>query len=468
MRLERKGEISVKKRNTIYGSRKNNVSPNNTLLAGVFNNLATQYGQSPLSQPFELGSNSNYTPITLNRVLLSYSYMTFGIIQTFIDQPVEDAFRGGLDLKSDELSPEELKELGDALDKEGDLKAIKDTMKWAKLYGGAGLIINTDQDPTTPLDMDAISEDAPLKFIDADRWELIWNFISGDRTDTPYNYYGQSIHKSRVVKIMGKDAPSYIRRRLQGWGMSELERTIRPLNSYVKNEDLIYQLLDEAKIDVWKIQGFNVNILNALGQGQTNDRLLIANMLKNFHRAIIMDKEDDYEQKQISFSGLADILNQNRIGIAAAVRMPMAKLFGLSAAGFNSGEDDIENYNALIESEVRSKAREILREILPIRCQKLFGFVPESLDFEFKPLRVLSAVEEENIKTSQFNRLTAQFANGTLTGPEYAETLKTKGIQDMETEVGQGAEPEPPEGSASFEKPAQAAATGKVPEKKGK
>lgn len=454
---------------TPKNSRQNNTSPNNTMLAGVFQNLGMNYGQSPLSMPYELGANSNYTPITLNRVLLSYSYMTFGIIQTFIDQPVEDAFRGGIEIKCDELSPDEIKQLQDALDKEGDIKAIKDTMKWAKLYGGAGIIINTDQDPLTPLDMDAISEDTPLKFIDADRWELIWNYLQGDRMDAPYNYYGETIHKSRVIKITGKDAPSYIRRRLQGWGMSELERCIRSMNSYVKNEDLIYQLLDEAKIDVWRIEGFNVNILSALGQGQTNTRLQIANMLKNFHRAIIMDKNDEYEQKQISFSGLADILNQNRIGIAAAVRMPMAKLFGLSAAGFNSGEDDIENYNALVESEVRAKATEILREILPIRCMKLFGFAPESLDFEFKPLRVLSAIEEENIRTSQFNRLTAQYANGTLTPVEYAEALKTANIQTMETEVGDGSiEPEPPEGSASFEKPAQAAATGKVPEKASK
>lgn len=457
----------IKKDNSIYGSRQNNTSNNNAMLAGIFSNLGSAYGQSPLSMPYELGANSNYTPITLNRVLLSYSYMTFGIIQTFIDQPVEDAFRGGLDIKCDELSPDEIKELQDCLEKKGDLKAVKDTMKWAKLYGGAGLIINTDQDPLTPLDMGAISEDSPLTFIDADRWELIYNYLQNKQIEAPYNYYGETIHKSRVVKVTGKDAPSYIRRRLQGWGMSELERTIRPLNAYVKNEDLIYQLLDEAKIDVWRIQGFNVNILSALGQGQTNTRLQMANLLKNFHRAIIMDKEDEYEQKQISFSGLADILNQNRIGIAAAVRMPMAKLFGLSAAGFNSGEDDIENYNALVESEVRAKAREILREVLPIRCQQLFGFMPESLDFEFKPLRILSAVDEENVKAAKFNRYSALYAQGMLNAVEYAQILKDEDMQDMETEVGDGStEPEVPESAATTDL-VQKPVKGKVKEESG-
>jgi len=66
-----------------------------------------------------------------------------------------------------------------------------------------------------------------------------------------------------------------------------------------------------------------------------------------------MDMKDDYEQKQITFTGLSDVLSQIRYGIAADVKMPMAKLFGMSASGFNSGEDDIENYNAMIESSVR-------------------------------------------------------------------------------------------------------------------
>ena len=37
--------------------------------------------------------------------------------------------------------------------------------------------------------------------------------------------------------------------------MSILEYSIRAVNAYLKFESLLFELLDEAKIDVWKIQG---------------------------------------------------------------------------------------------------------------------------------------------------------------------------------------------------------------------
>lgn len=413
----------------------------------------TAFESYQLSLPYELGVNNSYNPLTLNRILLSYAYMTHGIVQTMIDQPVEDAFRGGLELTCDELNEDELDLLNRYLNL-FILPQVKSVMKWAKLYGGAGLIINTDQDPTKQLNEDSISENSPLTFIVADRWELVLEFTGQHSSNPcPYNYYGQPIHRSRVLKVMGKEAPSYIRQRLQGWGMSELERTIRALNSYVKNEDVIYDLLDEAKVDVWRMEGFNANVLKPAANGQLDQRLQISNRMKNYLRAVVMDKEDEYEQKQIAFSGLPEILNQNRIGAAAAVRMPMAKLFGLSAAGFNSGEDDIENYNALIESEVRAKATEVLIDILPLCCRQLFG-APFDVDFKYKPLRVLSEEQEENIKTAKANRYSNLYQQGMLTPQEYAILNKKAGVVEIETEVEKGTiEPEPPQSPDSVPTP---------------
>lgn len=421
-----------------------------SMLDGIFSGSTL----STSSQPFQLGAATQYNPITLNRVLLSYAYMTFGIIQTFIDQPVEDCFRGGVDIECDELNEDDIKLLQDVLIELKDYDAIKNTMKWAKLFGGAGLIINTDQDPTEELDIEAIGENTPLAFIDADRWELVLSYIVEEKIPTPYNYYGQPIHKSRVLKVMGKEAPSFIRKRLQGWGMSELERVMRDFNAYTKNQDVIYELLDEAKQDVWMLDGFNTKLATAQGNKLVQDRLALANQLKNFSNAIMMDKNDLYDQKQITFSGLADIQNQNRIGVAAAIRMPMTKLFGMSASGFNSGEDDIENYNSLIESEVRAKAREPMHTIIKLRCQQLFGFIPEHFEVKFKPLRILSAEQEENIKDKKFNRASAQYAQGMFTPQEYAEQLRKDNITEMETEVGRGVrDAEPPQPSMDVDIP---------------
>ena len=137
------------------------------------------------------------------------------------------------------------------------------------------------------------------------------------------------------------------------------------------------------------------------------------------------------------------MIKENRIGIASALKMPMTKLFGLSAAGFNSGEDDIENYNAMIESEIRNKLRQPLRVILSLCAMQVFGYIPE-FKFEFKPLRIMSEKEEEEINTSRHNRCMSLYQNGLLSAKELGEALDSYKLLPIQTEMEQGLLPEPP------------------------
>jgi hypothetical protein len=241
-----------------------------------------------------------------------------------------------------------------------------------------------------------------------------------------------------VIKLKGKEAPSFVRRRLQGWGMSEVERLLRSLNSYTKHEDVIFELMDEAKLDVFKLEGYNAKQLSDIANGKSTTAMQAVMFNKNYHNAIVMDKEDDYEQKELTFSGLAEIMNQIRIGEAAAAGMPMTKLFGLSATGFNAGEEDLENYNAMVEGDVRHDAKTILYTILPLHARHCFGYAPEMIEPQFKSLRVLTSEQEETIKTQKYNRLQSQYKDGLMNDVEYCEALKKEGLMDMDTEVSRG------------------------------
>lgn len=418
-----------------------------------------QLNPQTISSPYPLAASTSYMPVTLNRVLLSYAFMSQGLIQTVINQPVEDAFRGGVRVKTDELDEKELKDLNNSLKKpravdrklarklnpnaainlaNSDIAVAKDVCQWARLYGGAGLIINTEQNYSTELNVEAIGPDSLLEFIAADRWELLLtqtNAFDG-RNPTPFNFYGLPIHYSRVTKVLGKEAPSYIRLRLQGWGMSEIESCMRAINSFVKFENLIFELLDEAKIDVYKIQGFNDQLLSGTGTQQTQERIALSNRLKNYQNALAMDAEDDYMQKQITWSGLAEIWQELRMNLSSALRIPMNKLFGQSATGFGGGEDALENYNAIVEG-VRIEAEPVMLTIIDLRCQQKFGFIPE-YELEWAPLKIATGVEEQEIKTAQQTRIMEMFAQRLTTGQETSQLLRKEGLLTMETEVSKG------------------------------
>ena len=414
-----------------------------SLVSGLYQGGAIgAYGGSQLSQTDTMFKNNRWYLISNYRQLLSEMYIEHGIVQTLVDQPVDDAFSRGYTIKSGELDADDIEKLEVYLERSRFIETLKTALKWSRLYGGGAILIVDEDKPDTPFDITKLNEKSNIELKAVDLWELyqlnagvVLDVYSEDKLPDGgdfFHYYGKRVHKSRVYRVEGKEAPAFIRPRLRGWGLSVMEKVVRSLNQYLKNQDVIFELLDEAKVDVYKITGFNSALMTAGGTAKVSNRIQAGNMIKNFNHAVTMDKEDDYEQKQISFSGMAEILVQIRQGIAADLRMPVTKLFGISSAGFNSGEDDIENYNAMIESEIRSKVKYITVDLIGLACQKLFGFIPEDLQIEFKSLRILSAKEEEDVKDRKFNRVQSALQIGGISTDEYKQAINKDSLLPVE------------------------------------
>ncbi len=401
-----------------------------------------------ISQTNTLYINLRWYLVSNNRQLLSQIYVEHGIVQTLIDQPVDDAFRAGYQIKTSQLDKDEIEELEYFCEQHQVITELAQSVKWARLYGGGAIIVITGHDPKTPLKPEMLKEGEPFKFKAIDMWEL-YNSIQNVTADTDlslndevefFDYYGIKVHRSRVLIVKGKQAPSFIRPRLRGWGMSEVERLIRSINSYLKNQDVVFELLDEAKVDVFKMKGYNSALMNKGGTEKIAKRVQGANQIKNFQNALTMDSEDEYEQKQITFSGLGEMLTQIRQGVAADVKMPLTKLFGISAAGFSSGEDDIENYNSMIESEVRSKVKYNIVQALQICSQIKFGFIPDDIKIIWNPLRILGADEEEKVKDSQFNRTMSSYQSGLIPAEEAKAAINKGSLLPIEIDEALAAE----------------------------
>lgn len=409
--------------------------------------------QSNLTSFNPLIQNNIYAPLTIYWTLLMYMYKTHGLIQTAVDMPVLDAFRGGVEISSGEMDQDDIKLLNDTMEDKNDIHNLIEAVIWARLFGGAGLIVNTDQDPKTPLRESGIKT---LEFYPANRWELMAAWKPGispvglapdqfaTRTQKSFWFYGVEMDNSRVLTINGKAAPYILRWQLNGWGMSEVERIVEDFNSYLKTREVTYELLEEAKVDVYRMKDFNQQLASPTGTNLVKARVQLMNEVKSFNKAIMMDMVDEFQQKQITFSGLAEVMKQNMIGIASALRMPLTKIFGISASGFNSGEDDIENYNAMVESEVRQKVKPLVKKVLMLRCLQLFGYEPD-LSFEFKPLRVMSSVDEETVKTSKQKRYTDLFDRALLDSEEMGELTRKEKLIPIETKMEQGLLDEHPE-----------------------
>lgn len=416
-----------------------------------------QMGDDFFSQLQQLDTcykNLRWNLISNNRQLLSQMYVEHGLVQTVIDVPVDDAFRGGILITSKQLSEDQVKELQDHMEAEGDIDNYGTAQKWKRVFGGAAFMVITDQDPSTPLSTKELFE-SEIEFKAIDMWELNNpHFHEYDERQTQINdeddeaikdgtpvdrlqlttknqcfdYYGVKIHKSRIRIMKGLTPPSFLRPRLRGWGFSEIEHLVTSINQFLKTNNLTFEVLDEFKLDIFKIKGLATNMMNPKGREAITARVAMANMQKNYQNALTMDSEDDHTSKQLSFTGLAEVMTGIRINVALDMRMPLTKIFGMSATGFNSGEDDIENYNSMVDSRIRSKSKPDLLWVTKLRCKQLFNVIPTDLQVSFHPLRVLSAEGEENVKEKKFNRSLQATQAGLMSIKEFKEACNKENL----------------------------------------
>ena len=385
--------------------------------------------------------------------VLSQMYCEIGLIKTICQIVVDDALRGGVEMTTKELDEDDIQQLLNYMEEHEDLVVLKETGYWDGLFGGSFTMpITENQDPEAPLNLDEFGPDSNTEFRAGDLWEVFWNYATNDPLDYGmpmgdwfsefYMYYSHKVHHSRIWKMKGIKAPSYIRPRLRGWGLSKIEELIRELNRFLKTQDVIFEILDDSKIDIIQFEGLIDSLFGAgaaagnLSRGNILKRADLSNAKKNYTKTGILDAKDKYQIHQPTFSGLSDVAKENRTDLACALRIPQTKLWGDSPGGMSTtDENGMENYNGMIDSEVRPKIKRNLIFMVKIRCMELFGFIPKDLMIKFKPLRYISSQDEEVIKTAKHDRLMASWQAGGIGRTQYLEGCNKDALFPMKVEV---------------------------------
>lgn len=342
----------------------------------------------------------------------------------------------------DEVDREDIRRMEIYLRRDQTWKKLQQAIFWQRLYGGGCIIILDGRDPATKLDLEKIDQSTDLEFYVTDCWEASGTTNPEDinasdvnqinwMSDTPFTLRGHAVHKSRVIALKGKDFPPLYRSVGRGWGMSALEPLVRTLNKGIKNENVIFELLDEAKIDVFKFYGLNDALQDEDATSAITKRVGYASMVKNYMKALLLDSEDDYAQKQIHFSGLSDLKTESRADMAADARITMNKLYGMSPAGFNSGEADRETYADTVESEIRMPAEHAVIKILEVVGRKVLGRTLD-FDFEWAPLIRVSEYEREKTKTLKLANLNEASIWGRITNKEWQEAVNKMNLLGIE------------------------------------
>jgi len=384
-------------------------------------------------------SNSGSLITLSEQTLLGY-WERKGLVRTYCELPISDALKGGVEITADNFNDDVANELEEIFLAKG-IDPVKEVATWARFFGGAGLIvINNGLELSDPF---VIKKAKDVEFIAVDRWRLGGKtgykkegdinvlmqqnnlFYYKEKSTTVTN--GVAINNERIKLMHGDNAPIITRQKLNGWGLSIIEKIRDNIDLYEQTNELLFDLLKEGKVNIVKING----LIESLSAGDFDHVVKwtkASNQLKKAINTLVMDSKDDYQQTQSNLGGFSDILNQIRINCAADLRMPMTKLWGVSSAGFNSGEDDIENYNAMINSDIRPELRPIIQWVLEILCYSELGIEPKKLKFKYKPLREMSSKDIEEINEKKHKRFMEMYDMGLISEVDLKEKFKKEGL----------------------------------------
>lgn len=368
---------------------------------------------------------------------LEAAFQESWIARQVVTVPVDDAIREWRSWKHEEAAAVE--------DEEKRLEVpscYKSARYWARLYGGAAILMITDQDLDKPLDLDRIREGSLRRLVVLDRWEVQpqrVNYTDPTAEDylrpETYTVYGgtQEIHSSHVVRVDGEDLPRRLRSLNQTWGDSTLRKILDDLQDVHATQAAVAALVQESNVDVITKEGLS----EELASGQEDEilkRYALGNRMKSTVNQLLLDGNESFERKEVTFSGLGDILDKNMIWVSGAADVPMTRLFGRSAAGMDaSGEGDLNNYYDSVASMQRSQFTPDLEKLDQVMIRSA-GVDPEEADYVWNPLYQESGTElaQQDLARAQADDI--RLNQGTLQPHHVAERIRQEGQYPVDEE----------------------------------
>jgi phage-related protein (TIGR01555 family) len=297
------------------------------------------------------------------------------LASVIVGKIVEDALRARCSFECEDSNPEndreEIRKLFEEWDKLGAWEKLSDAATFARLKGNAGLILVCKGAGRidTPMDDEKVTEVVKLIPWDAEDMQAHSWYPSGEVETymwTPAPQSGPTpapmvVHETRLLMFPGAKTTSRGRQRNRGWDHSVLQRVYAALKSFDGMFGSTDSMFADASQAVFTLQGFLQSLAEADGAGSKDveTRLQLMDLMRSAQRAIFLDagdetgvgREDFKVVERPTLAQLDGVMQVYLIRLAAAARMPLTVLLGMSPAGMDAtGESDMILYYNTVDT----------------------------------------------------------------------------------------------------------------------
>ena len=348
-----------------------------------------------------------------------------------VDDRVDDSISKWRTWQADKAQIELIENAETAL---GVIDAVRQAMIWGRLYGGGAIYLGGLPGlPHEPLDLARVGK-GTLKYLAVyTRYDLTAGEMDRDPGSTTvgrpryYDVAGTRIHPSRLVVFRGRKVGGLGMD--DGWGDSIWTHMRDAVTNADSAPAVVAALLQEAKSDIVRVDGMMANMATDNYSRLMTERFRMAQVLKSVTGVTLLDKSDEWDTRQITWSGIPDVVESLLTIMCGAAGYPVVRLLGTSAKGLNAtGEGDLRNYYDQIVNEQRIKVSPALRQLDEALIRSALGTRPPDVWYAWNPLWAPS--EKEQAETNKINADadTAYVASGLVSEQALAEAVTSRMI----------------------------------------
>lgn len=398
-------------------------------IKGRDKNVCTTFGPAPV---FDEG-------------MLNDIYRADGLGRRVIDAPADHMTRNWIRVSGDEdgLLESELKRLKTKT-------RFNKSEKWSRLYGAGVILMRIDDGRglDEPLNMDGIRSIEKLKVYDRYRVQPYkWYDDPEDPNIGEVELYQITprrgnffyVHESRVLVFNGVNTPELAKEQNQHWEDSVIESCFYALRRLGNVYGSVEAIMSSFETGVLNVEDLAEKI--ASGQeDQIMKRLELMNLSKAVVNMMLLDKEETWEKKSSTVTGIPDVLDRFSQNLSASSGIPITVLMGTSPAGMNAtGESDIRNWYDKIKSDQEDKHYDHLKRLsLIIQLAKDGPFKGKELkswDILFNSLWQMTPKEEAEVRKITAERDKLDIENDIVSEDEIRQSRYGGEEYSMETKL---------------------------------
>jgi len=235
------------------------------------------------------------------------------------------------------------------------------------------------------------------------------------------------VHESRLLTFSGVLVSRDVLTQMRGWSDSLFTSVDRVLQQYDQTWGGVANLMTDFSQGVLAIKGLAQTLAgnNKAGNKVVQERGLALQMSRSLARILLIDGDEKFSRDTASLAGIADVLEQFALRVAAAADMPVDLLMGQTqAGGLNKGDTTLRFFYDRVAADQVTRLKPQLVRLLNLLFKSkrgpTKGQIPERWNVSFRALYQMTALEkaELRLKTNQADDL--EIRNAVLSPEEVA------------------------------------------------